>query len=560
MRGCASLVLCACADDGGGTESATNTMGNSGSGITSLGTDATDATSEAATMGTSEGSGSATATGTSAPTTGEPPATTGTTTGEPVTSSVGTTAVETTAVETTAADTSEGTSEGTTNGLSDGTTSTSTTGLEPGVCGDGEVNVGEECDDGPANGLPPDATCSDQCTLNSCGDGKIDPGESCDLGPMNGPDNGCSTSCKILPTSCGTQEAEAELIPKPVDIIITIDNSGSMGDEIVGVQNNINVNFAQIIEASGLDYRVIMVSKFGNDTNESVCIEAPLGGIAQGGCNNPPAAPVNGQRFFHYSVEIDSHNSWCRLLTTLNGNVDDDFDFATEGWQKWLRADAFKIFLELTDDGVECSNNNISYDDNNNINSGLTAATKFDQRLITVAPQHFGDSIENRNYKWYSIVGMAYNNPATQPYGPMDPVITGKCPTAENNGTGYQTLSNMTGGLRFPLCDTSKYDVVFQAIANGVVADAKIACDFEIPDPPEGKTLDEDSIEVQFTPSGQMNPLLLTKVAGLAQCDPMSFYVENDKVILCPDACGLAQDDKDATLKVEFTCDPLMPL
>jgi len=480
-----------------------------------------------------------------------------TSTGEPVTSTVGTTAVDTT--EGTTDGTTDGTSSGTTNGLSDGTT-TSTTGLPPGLCGDGQLNAGEECDDGPGNGLPPDATCSEACTLNSCGDGQIDPGENCDLGPMNGPDNGCSTSCTILPTSCGVQEAEAELIPKPVDIIITIDNSGSMGEEIVGVQDNINVNFAQIIEASGLDYRVIMVSRFGNDTAESVCIEAPLGGIAQGGCNNPPAQPVNGARFFHYSTEIGSHDSWCRLLRTLNGNLDDDFDFAQEGWQKWLRADAFKIFLELTDDGVECTYSNVSYDDNNNINSGVTAATKFDNQLITVAPQHFGDSIENRNYKWYSIVGMAYNNPADQPYTPMDPVITGKCPTGENNGSGYQTLSNMTGGLRFPLCDTTKYDVVFQAIANGVVADAKIACDFEIPAPPEDKTLDEDSIEVLFTPSGQMNPILLTKVPGLAQCDPMSFYVENGNVILCPEACGLAQNDKDATLKVEFTCDPLMPL
>ncbi|MFZ6184100.1 hypothetical protein [Nannocystis pusilla] len=551
------MVLFACSDDGAGGSTA-GTMGNSGTGITSAASEATAGTAGTADeseTGGSEGSGSATATGTTAPTTGGPTTTTtgptSSTTAEPMTGTASTT-------EGLSEGTSEGTSQGTTtNGLTDGTT-TSTTGLEPGVCGDGQLNVGEQCDNGPDNG--PDAACSEECVLNTCGDGKVDPGETCDLGPDNGPDNGCSVTCDILPTSCGTQEAEAELIPKPVDIIITIDNSGSMGNEIVGVQDNINVNFAQIIESSGLDYRVIMVSRFGNDSAESVCIEAPLGGIAQGGCTNPPNKPVNGDRFFHYSVEIGSHNSWCRLLQTLNGNTDDEYGFAPEGWQKWLRPDAFKIFLELTDDGVECSYNNISYDDNNNVNSGLTAATKFDERLIAVAPQHFGDSKENRNYKWYSIVGMAYNMPADKPYSDVDPIVTGKCPTAADNGTGYQTLSNITGALRFPLCDTSKYDVVFQAIANGVVADAKIACDFEIPPPPEGKTLDENSIVVEFTPTGQMNPLLLGKVPSVDQCDSMSFYVENGKVILCPDACDLAQDDKDATLKVEFTCDPLMPL
>jgi hypothetical protein len=434
---------------------------------------------------------------------------------------------------------------------------TGTTGAPPGSCGDGQIDAGEECDDGPANG--PGEACNDDCTANTCGDSVQGPGEDCDLGPMNGTDNGCSIDCKLEASSCGNQVVEAELIPKPVDIILTIDNSGSMGEEILGVQNNINNNFAQIIEASGLDYRVILVSRFGNLGGESVCIEAPLGGIPQGGCANPPGQPVNGQRFFHYSVEIGSHNSWCHLLNSYDGGLADEFGFAPTGWREWLRADAFKVFLELTDDGVDCTLDGTLYDDNNSVAGGMAAATAFDNNLRATDPAAFGDAPDNRNYKWYSIVGMAYNNPPEQPYTPLEPVITGECPSAADNGTGYQTLSNMTDGLRFPLCDTTKYDVVFQAIAEGVVADAQIACDFEIPDPPPDKTLDEDSIVVLFTPAGQMNPIILMQVPSPDQCDPMSFYVENGKVFLCPEACDLAQDDPDPKLEVEFKCEPLMP-
>lgn len=73
-----------------------------------------------------------------------------------------------------------------------------------------------------------------------------------------------------------------------------------------------------------------------------------------------------------------------------------------------------------------------------------------------------------------------------------------------------------------------------------------------------GKVLDQDSIVVNFTPMGQ-DPVVLIQVPSPDMCDAMSFYVDNGQVVLCPDACDLAQNDKDAQLKVEFSCEPLMP-
>jgi len=71
------------------------------------------------------------------------------------------------------------------------------------VCGNGILESGEECDNGPANSdTTPDA-CRTDCTLPSCGDDVVDTGEECDNGPANSdttPD-ACRTDCTL--PSCG---------------------------------------------------------------------------------------------------------------------------------------------------------------------------------------------------------------------------------------------------------------------------------------------------------------------------------------------------------------------
>ena len=71
--------------------------------------------------------------------------------------------------------------------------------------------------------------------------------------------------------ACAQQKVRAEHgSRRPVDIIFVIDNSGSMADEIASVRKNIQTDFASIIEDSGVDYRVIMVSRFGLDRKSVV--------------------------------------------------------------------------------------------------------------------------------------------------------------------------------------------------------------------------------------------------------------------------------------------------
>lgn len=357
-------------------------------------------------------------------------------------------------------------------------------------------------------------------------------------------------------SACAAQSAAATLAKKPVDIIILIDNSGSMTAEITGVEKNINQNFAQIIESSGIDYRVILIARQGSATNgQSICIEAPLSGIPAGGCATPPAQPVdNPPKFYHYNVEVASRDSICKAI---NGFTKPDLDGkAPNGWQEWLRPDSYKTFIEITDDGVGCSLNGTSYQDSNSVNGGTAAAALMDQSILALSPMHFGTAQE-RNYAWYSIVAMSYNDPPTKPWDPADPITTGECPTAANPGTGWQALSVLTNALRFPICDTTSYDVVFQAIANGVIAGSKVACDFPVPPPPMGQMVDLNTVEVQYTPAGMGAATNLKKVADLASCAADSFYLDvvAKQVYLCPETCTVVQKDDAAKIDVLFACD-----
>jgi cysteine-rich repeat protein len=103
-------------------------------------------------------------------------------------------------------DTSEG--SGATDPPSDPTTGTAEsteaidptgTDAPPGECGDGQLNAGEQCDDGPANA--DDGACTSTCRLAVCGDGLLHEGvEQCDDCNQFNTD-ACVDDC--VPASCG---------------------------------------------------------------------------------------------------------------------------------------------------------------------------------------------------------------------------------------------------------------------------------------------------------------------------------------------------------------------
>lgn len=364
--------------------------------------------------------------------------------------------------------------------------------------------------------------------------------------------------------ACAQSESTADLSEKPVDIIFVVGNNGSLSQEIAAVKANINQNFAAVIGASGVDYRVILISESGSHA-KNICVEAPLSGTPVGECVNKPdsAEPDdNPPIFYHYSAEITPDDAFCKVLSTYDGTVPDQYGHAPNGWKDWLRDDAFKVFVLLSDSRSNCTYMGTDIDSGSqspsigDIPQGDQAAADFDTFLLGLSALHFGTA-NQRNYTWHSIVGLAAKNALdpTAPWLPSDEISIDKC----NNqvvtpGIGYQAAARLSGGLRFPLCESNNFDVVFNTIAQGIITGAAVACDLPFPEPPPGQTLDPDTLQVEYDPGNGDSVVTYDQVADLASCDDKSFYVENDRIILCPEVCASVQSNPDASLSVKFGC------
>jgi hypothetical protein len=346
---------------------------------------------------------------------------------------------------------------------------------------------------------------------------------------------------------CGTASAKAMLESEPVDIIMIVDNSGSMKEELTSVENNINDNFATILRNSGIDYRLIAISRHRDDNNTSLCVRAPLSTLAS--C--PAAAPGISDRFFQFNNKIESDDSLDRILDTYiqpfggtclslcdNGqnNEDDGDDNSGStkiGWSEWLRPGAKKVFLEITDD-----------------NDDMPVAT-FIRELTALSPD-FGTP-DAPKFIFHSIVGVVGKMPATEAYLPNEPIQTMRCENVSTAGETYQQLSIQTGGLRFPICQFAAYDVVFNRIAKDVITTTQLTCDFAIPAPPAGRQLETDKIAVSYK-SGGMLIDDFGQVNNAAECRPDAFYIENNRVVLCPEVCQTISKDPQGSVEVLFTC------
>ncbi len=382
------------------------------------------------------------------------------------------------------------------------------------------------------------------------GTGGADSGIAFDSGT---PESGGPTDA----SACSKLTAKTELELKPVDIIFVVDNSCSMDKESQAIEQNINTNFAQIISASGIDYRVVMISQHSPSTKTigayyGICVGAPLGGSL---CPiTEVKAPTNNPPLYHAydKLYVNSHDTLCRLLEWYD--QPDRYNLAPGGYKDYLRTEAFKIFVSFTDDGISCSYGGKTYNDSNSVSGGTNVGQQWDADILARDPAMFG-TVADRNYAFYSVIGIG-SNPANpnKSWSPTDPINTTECTTAVDPGTGYQQISNMTGGLKFPVCEGSGFDVVFSELAKGVIKGAKIACEFDVPEAPKGKEIDLSSVGVGFTPGTGGPQQKFNQVANQAACTPTSFYIEAGKIRLCQAACLVVQNDTAGQLDVLIDC------
>ncbi|MBW2454339.1 MAG: hypothetical protein JRI68_07505 [Deltaproteobacteria bacterium] len=340
---------------------------------------------------------------------------------------------------------------------------------------------------------------------------------------------------------------------RPADIVYVVDNSCSMNEEINSIEQNINVNFAQIIQQANIDYRVVMVTDHGVGMLD-VCIGPPLG---TGNCAGPPGEVTN--QFYHYDVNVQSHDSLCIVLDTLHGSNGggeaDQHGMYPAGWNAALRPEALKIFVEITDDGIACTHDGNNLNDQDQIAAGQTVANTFDPLLLQAAPGQFGTQAD-RKYRWHAVVGLPHKTNPLEAYAPAEPVVLGTCAGGVAPGTGYQWLAKGTDALRFPVCQdqNATFDSLFQDLAADIIGSAMLWCELEVPEDPNGP-LDLEKLTVLYTPDGGQTEQW-DQVASLAACgtDDDKFHIQDNLIKLCPNTCAKVDGGPQGELLLLIPC------
>jgi len=345
---------------------------------------------------------------------------------------------------------------------------------------------------------------------------------------------------RVDPESCAVTRVTLRETRRPIDVVMVLDNSVSMANELGAVERNINQHFGDILEQSGADYRVIVISRHRtaersqtDAARTAVCISAPLSSLEDCPAGSPG---VNG-RFFHYAIDIDSTDSLTRLLETYAA-PDPLYRLTSVGWSEWLRADSRKVFLEFTDDDA------------------LLSARDFLERLTELAPEHFGDSPNRPTFAFHSVVGVAARASAAA-YAPEEPIVSERCRVEErlapSSGRTYQTLSRLTGGLRYPLCTLESYDQIFESVARDSVTRSGLGCRFPVPVAPAGQRLDLERIALEER-GADARSTRLAKVDTRGDCAPDGYYVEAGNIELCPQLCEALGALPASTLDAVFDC------
>jgi hypothetical protein len=195
-----------------------------------------------------------------------------------------------------------------------------------------------------------------------------------------------------------------------------------------------------------------------------------------------------------------------------------------------------------------------NFNDYSSAFGGQVIAVEWDKALLKLAPEQFGTK-DKRNYVFFSVNGLlekpaALDDDTNLPidpngksddfFTPAEGVVDDVCSTAVEAGQGYQWLSKITGGLRFPVCQAAEFDVVFEKIAASIDSITSTVCDVEVPDVGTDGVVDVTtvSIEVEY---GDGSVSKLKKVFNAAACSGASdeFYVDkvNSTVVLCPETC-----------------------
>jgi hypothetical protein len=120
-----------------------------------------------------------------------------------------------------------------------------------------------------------------------------------------------------------------------------------------------------------------------------------------------------------------------------------------------------------------------------------------------------------------------------------------------------------SGGTQQAFLVDAAQDVTQQFIdALNAIRGEKLACEYLVPAPPEGETLDYFKVNVEHTPTGAGMPVTILYVSDAAGCDAMTggWYYDADpakggaptKILMCPATCTLF--DQGGQIDIRIGC------
>jgi len=202
--------------------------------------------------------------------------------------------------------------------------------------------------------------------------------------------------------------------------------------------------------------------------------------------------------------------------------------FTYPQYRHLLRAGAQKHIVVITDDAPNLS------------------GASFDQMLRALDPQFDG-------YRHHAIYAFTY--PGDAP----GCLVTGDvcCGFADGDGSEYGRHTDATGGIKGNLC-LQDFEAVWNELAMQVIENTTLACDWEIPPPPEGETIDPMRVNVHYSGDG-LAPQLLGWVNGFGACGASAgwYYDDNQqptRVFACPETCAAIQVLTNARIDIKFGC------
>lgn len=319
-------------------------------------------------------------------------------------------------------------------------------------------------------------------------------------------------------------KAEGQLLP--TDVIWAIDTSGSMTTSFPAIQAALT-EFSMRMVNAGIDAHIVLLAgaDAGLGGTTGLCVPVPLGSGRCGSTGADQAAADSLEPvFLHLDTPFGANQGMGVIL--------DKHPL----YKHMLRPDAWTQIV-LTEDGVP-------------LVSAGAVVDHLEGRAAATASPAWSPPLLPASWQFNGIVC-------------KDGPGVGTCTFLAAVPTTTLELITATGGLLSNLDDASvagaadPFAQLLDRLAEAVIVGARVGCEYDIPQAPDGQALDPNLVNVLH--AGGAGTVVYPRLADNATCDDQLAWDYDDpttptQVVLCPAACQAVQSDPQSQVDVRFGC------